>query len=204
MDCLFVSLCVCKSLCPPAVNAECRVQTYIHSNQHAKFQHDSLSILSVPSSMNNPAVFCAGYAFLLFQDESSVQALIDACIEEDGKLYLCVSSPTIKDKPVSGKHKHNHLLTSLDVFTETFSLVLLLLDFTSRWICIYMCINLCVTGPDSPVEPERQRFCDGWISASGPTENHLCRRCPSPTPCRYISFFCLSFYTRLFFFHQEN
>ncbi|XP_041078716.1 cytoplasmic polyadenylation element-binding protein 4-like isoform X4 [Polyodon spathula] len=41
-----------------------------------------------------------GYAFLLFQDESSVQTLIDACIEEDGKLYLCVSSPTIKDKPV--------------------------------------------------------------------------------------------------------
>lgn len=42
-----------------------------------------------------------GYAFLLFQEETSVQALIDACIEEDGKLYLCVSSPTIKDKPVS-------------------------------------------------------------------------------------------------------
>lgn len=42
-----------------------------------------------------------GYAFLLFQEEASVQALIDACIEEDGKLYLCVSSPTIKDKPVS-------------------------------------------------------------------------------------------------------
>ncbi|KAA0718267.1 Cytoplasmic polyadenylation element-binding protein 3 [Triplophysa tibetana] len=41
-----------------------------------------------------------GYAFLLFQEESSVQALIDSCIEEDGKLYLCVSSPTIKDKPV--------------------------------------------------------------------------------------------------------
>ncbi|XP_074598925.1 cytoplasmic polyadenylation element-binding protein orb2 [Brevipalpus obovatus] len=41
-----------------------------------------------------------GYAFLLFQDESSVQALIDACINEDDKLYLCVSSPTIKDKPV--------------------------------------------------------------------------------------------------------
>ncbi|XP_059383200.1 cytoplasmic polyadenylation element-binding protein 2 isoform X4 [Carassius carassius] len=41
-----------------------------------------------------------GYAFLLFQEESSVQALIEACLEEDGKLYLCVSSPTIKDKPV--------------------------------------------------------------------------------------------------------
>lgn len=45
--------------------------------------------------------FFPGYAFLLFQEETSVQALIDACIEEDGKLYLCVSSPTIKDKPVS-------------------------------------------------------------------------------------------------------
>ncbi|XP_056305513.1 cytoplasmic polyadenylation element-binding protein 2 isoform X2 [Danio aesculapii] len=41
-----------------------------------------------------------GYAFLLFQEETSVQALIEACLEEDGKLYLCVSSPTIKDKPV--------------------------------------------------------------------------------------------------------
>lgn len=41
-----------------------------------------------------------GYAFLLFQNESSVQSLIDACIQDDDKLYLCVSSPTIKDKPV--------------------------------------------------------------------------------------------------------
>lgn len=41
-----------------------------------------------------------GYAFLLFQDECSVQALMDACIQEEDKLYLCVSSPTIKDKPV--------------------------------------------------------------------------------------------------------
>nr|XP_027195869.1 cytoplasmic polyadenylation element-binding protein 4-like [Dermatophagoides pteronyssinus] len=41
-----------------------------------------------------------GYAFLLFQDESSVQSLIDCCIEEEDKLYLCVSSPTMKDKPV--------------------------------------------------------------------------------------------------------
>ena len=41
-----------------------------------------------------------GYAFLLFQDEASVQALINVCIAEDDKLYLCVSSPTIRDKPV--------------------------------------------------------------------------------------------------------
>ena len=37
---------------------------------------------------------------LFFQDESSVQSLIDACIQDEDKLYLCVSSPTIKDKPV--------------------------------------------------------------------------------------------------------
>lgn len=41
-----------------------------------------------------------GYAFLLYKDEISVQRLIDRCIMQDGKLYLCVSSPTIKDKPV--------------------------------------------------------------------------------------------------------
>jgi cytoplasmic polyadenylation element-binding protein len=41
-----------------------------------------------------------GYAFLLFQDESSVQQLIESCIQDEDKLYLCVSSPTIKDKPV--------------------------------------------------------------------------------------------------------
>ncbi|XP_064630693.1 cytoplasmic polyadenylation element-binding protein 2-like isoform X2 [Lineus longissimus] len=41
-----------------------------------------------------------GYCFLLFQDEMSVQALIDACIVDDEKLYWCVSSPTMKDKPV--------------------------------------------------------------------------------------------------------
>lgn len=38
--------------------------------------------------------------FNRFQDENSVQSLIDACITDEDKLYLCVSSPTIKDKPV--------------------------------------------------------------------------------------------------------
>ncbi|KAK3095783.1 hypothetical protein FSP39_019015 [Pinctada imbricata] len=41
-----------------------------------------------------------GYCFLLFQDEMSVQTLIDHCIMDDDKLYWCVSSPTMKDKPV--------------------------------------------------------------------------------------------------------
>ncbi|XP_055337513.1 cytoplasmic polyadenylation element-binding protein 4-like [Paramacrobiotus metropolitanus] len=41
-----------------------------------------------------------GYAFLLFQDESSVHALLDASVQEGDKLYVHVSSPTSKDKPV--------------------------------------------------------------------------------------------------------
>ncbi|KAK3610414.1 hypothetical protein CHS0354_016593 [Potamilus streckersoni] len=41
-----------------------------------------------------------GYCFLLFQDEMSVQALIESCMMDDDKLYWCVSSPTMKDKPV--------------------------------------------------------------------------------------------------------
>lgn len=36
----------------------------------------------------------------VLQDESSVAALMEACITDDDKLYLCVSSPTIRDKPV--------------------------------------------------------------------------------------------------------
>ena len=43
----------------------------------------------------------SGYCFLLFQEEISVQTLIDACMVDDSKLYWCVSSPTMKDKPVS-------------------------------------------------------------------------------------------------------
>lgn len=45
-----------------------------------------------------------GYCFLLFQDEMSVQTLIEHCIVDDEKLYWCVSSPTMKDKPVSFTH----------------------------------------------------------------------------------------------------
>lgn len=42
-----------------------------------------------------------GYCFLLFQDELSVQTLIDSCVNEDSKLFWFVSSPTMKDKMVS-------------------------------------------------------------------------------------------------------
>ena len=64
----------------------------------------------------------AGYCFLLFQDEMSVQALIDACIVDDEKFYWCVSSPTMKDKPVSvlpGKaHSYKNMYLALVQFTQ--------------------------------------------------------------------------------------
>lgn len=40
-----------------------------------------------------------GYCFLLFQDEMSVQRLMEACMEEEGKFYWCISSTSTKDKP---------------------------------------------------------------------------------------------------------
>jgi len=47
------------------------------------------------------ALLTSGYAFLLFKEEMSVQNLIDCCLREGDKLYLRVSSPTIRNKPVS-------------------------------------------------------------------------------------------------------
>ena len=41
-----------------------------------------------------------GYSFLIFQEERSVQDLIETCVMDDGKLYMVVSSPSMKDKPV--------------------------------------------------------------------------------------------------------
>jgi cytoplasmic polyadenylation element-binding protein len=41
-----------------------------------------------------------GYAFLIFQEERSVQDLIETCVMDEGKLYMVVSSPSMKDKPV--------------------------------------------------------------------------------------------------------
>lgn len=53
-----------------------------------------------PRFQNIPYLDTDGNLLNTLQDEGSVQQLIDACIQDDDKLYLCVSSPTIKDKPV--------------------------------------------------------------------------------------------------------
>jgi len=62
-----------------------------------------LSDLTV-TPVTTHCVVLAGYCFLLFQDELSVQALVEACSVDESKLYWCVSSPTMKDKPVCSHH----------------------------------------------------------------------------------------------------
>jgi cytoplasmic polyadenylation element-binding protein len=67
----------------------------------ASFRRFGALVVDWPHKAESKSYFPPkGYAFLLFQEETSVQSLIDACIQDEDKLYLCVSSPTIKDKPV--------------------------------------------------------------------------------------------------------
>nr|XP_039263534.1 cytoplasmic polyadenylation element-binding protein 2-like [Styela clava] len=67
----------------------------------ASFRHFGPLIVDWPHKAESKSYFPPkGYAFLLFQSEISVQNLINCCIKDEDKLYLCVSSPTIKEKPV--------------------------------------------------------------------------------------------------------
>ncbi|KAM7537712.1 hypothetical protein Aperf_G00000069201 [Anoplocephala perfoliata] len=65
------------------------------------FRRFGALIVDWPHKTESKAYFPPkGYCFLLFQEEQSVQNLINACIVDEGKYYWCVSSPTMKDKPV--------------------------------------------------------------------------------------------------------
>lgn len=44
---------------------------------------------------------------------------------------------------------------------------------------------LCCSGPDPSMESERQWLCDGRLSASGPSQDHLCGRSPSTSTRRW-------------------
>lgn len=67
----------------------------------ASFRHFGPLVVDWPHKAESKSYFPPkGYAFLLFQSESSVQNLINCCLRDDEKLYLRVSSPTIKEKPV--------------------------------------------------------------------------------------------------------
>lgn len=42
----------------------------------------------------------SGYVFLVFEKESQVEKLLMQCYTENGRHYLLLSSPTVRDKPV--------------------------------------------------------------------------------------------------------
>ena len=44
-----------------------------------------------------------GYAFLIFDLEKDVENLANDCVVDKAKFYTFLSSPSIKDKPVSGQ-----------------------------------------------------------------------------------------------------
>lgn len=62
----------------------------------------------------------SGYVFLVFQDESSVQELVNACELYDGKYYLQLSSPTMSDKAVQVRAWR---LADIDYFADENALV---------------------------------------------------------------------------------
>jgi hypothetical protein len=67
----------------------------------AHFQRYGPLIVDWPHKQESKSYFPPkGYAFLIFTYERSVQELIDECVIDDSKLYMCVSSPSMKDKAV--------------------------------------------------------------------------------------------------------
>lgn len=86
-----------KSYFPPKGYAFLLFQVYMYKmfSSHSSFLLLQRRLNWLQKTYSN---FMRCYS--IFQDEGSVQQLIDACIQDEDKLYLCVSSPTIKDKPV--------------------------------------------------------------------------------------------------------
>ncbi|CAF4289138.1 unnamed protein product [Rotaria magnacalcarata] len=67
----------------------------------AHFQRFGPLVVDWPHKQESKSYFPPkGYAFLIFTYERSVQELIDECVIDDSKLYMCVSSPSMKDKAV--------------------------------------------------------------------------------------------------------
>ncbi|EUB64245.1 Cytoplasmic polyadenylation element-binding protein [Echinococcus granulosus] len=62
--------------------------------------HSSLSAMAPREEGYSRKVFVGGLPPDIDEEEQSVQNLINACIVDEGKYYWCVSSPTMKDKPV--------------------------------------------------------------------------------------------------------
>lgn len=56
-------------------------------------------------------------------------------------------------------------------------------SYQEMWVNLLSCLTV---GANPTMEPERQWFCDGRITASRSPQNHLCGRCPSSPESKYV------------------
>ncbi len=69
---------------------------------HASFQCFGNLIVDWPHKQETRSLYPPkGYAFLIFEQNTSVQVLISCCTIENEKFYFFVSSHSIRNKPVS-------------------------------------------------------------------------------------------------------
>jgi hypothetical protein len=76
------------------------VPRFIHRIRCSLTFQRTFHLAFLSSSCFDWCIFFGCFSRAPCQEETSVQAWIDSCIQDEDKLYLCVSSPTIKDKPV--------------------------------------------------------------------------------------------------------
>ena len=77
-----------------------------------------------------------GYAFLIFQEEGSVHALIKNCAMDDGKLYMFVSSVTQTNKKVSCLHTDRACVVTTNTIC-TIVATLIYTDYGKRGLYLY-------------------------------------------------------------------
>jgi hypothetical protein len=67
-----------------------------------QFRHFGELVVDWPHKSDSKSTFPPkGYAFLIFEQESSVEELIRYCFVDRDKYYICISSSSVRDKPVS-------------------------------------------------------------------------------------------------------
>lgn len=94
------------------------------------------------------------------------------------ELKKCVNPHYISSKLLSLSHSRMYLAHKAVAFD---------------WEGIKVFCILVFVGPDPALEPKWQWLCNGRLSAIGPEENDLCRRCPSSPACRCVCvWWCLN------------
>ena len=85
----------------------------------ASFQFFGNLIVDWPHKQETRSLYPPkGYAFLIFERDTSVQALISCCAVEKDKFYFFMSSNSVRDKPVSSRCRN-----SLEIMFELIKLI---------------------------------------------------------------------------------